>query len=57
MIRDRQKQLRTPAAKRPTRRAVALRVRIGHAMFAAGSALSGERVERPAPPSAIHHAV
>jgi hypothetical protein len=29
-----------------------LRVRIGHALIAAGISLSGERVERPARPSA-----
>ncbi|MDP9119001.1 MAG: hypothetical protein M3M93_01820, partial [Actinomycetota bacterium] len=53
LIRDRQTQLQTPAARRSTRPTVALRVRIGHAMIAAGSTLTGERVERPAPPSAF----
>ena len=56
LIRDRQKQLRTPAVRRPAKAGIGLRVRIGHAMIAAGSTLSGERVERPVPPSAIHHA-
>jgi hypothetical protein len=56
LIRDRQKQLRTPAMFRPAKVRVGLRVRIGHAMIVAGSTLSGERVERPVPPSAIHHA-
>jgi hypothetical protein len=55
LIRDRQKQLRTPAT-RPAKAGIGLRVRIGHAMIVAGSTLSGERVERPAPPSAIHNA-
>ncbi len=55
LIRDRQTQLRgSPMAGR-ARRSFGLRVRIGHAMIAAGSALSGERVERPAPPSAIRN--
>jgi hypothetical protein len=56
LIRDRQKQLRTPPTRSSTRPIVALRVRIGHAMIAAGSTLSGERVERPAPPSALSRA-
>ena len=54
LVRDRQTKLRTPATRRPDRRVVALRVRIGHALIAAGSTLSGERVELPARPSALH---
>jgi len=56
LIRDRQTQLRTPPTTPSTRPTVALRVRVGHAMIAAGSMLSGERVERPAPPSALRRA-
>jgi hypothetical protein len=57
LIRDRQKKLRTPPARRPaTSAAVAWRVRIGHALIVAGTTLSGERVERPARPPAIPHA-
>jgi len=40
-------------AARPT----TLRVRIGHALIAAGRTLSGERVEQPARPPALPKAV
>jgi hypothetical protein len=52
LIRDRQSQLRTKATIAPGIGA-AVRVRVGHALIAAGTALSGERVERPARRSAV----
>ena len=51
LIRERQERLRmTRRAK--ALRPVTLRVRIGHALIVAGISLSGERVDRPARPSA-----
>jgi hypothetical protein len=52
LIRDRQEHLRTRPEQglRPARSGI--RVRIGHALIAAGSTLSGERVEHTAPHSA-----
>ena len=50
LVKDRQDHLR--ASQRPAvGRGPGLRVRVGHALIAAGAALSGERVERPARPS------
>lgn len=51
MIRDRQVQLRTsaPRGSAPTG---GWRVRIGHALIAAGTTLSGEQADQPARPSA-----
>jgi hypothetical protein len=57
LARDRQEQLRRKAA--PTEhvgRSPGVRVRIGHALIAAGSTLSGERVEIPARPSPLQRA-
>ena len=45
LIRDRQTHLRTTAPVVPGL-GTAVRVRVGHALIAAGSALSGERVDR-----------
>jgi hypothetical protein len=56
LIRDRQKNLRTTPARRSATAGVALRVRIGHALIVAGTSLSGERVEQPARPPALHRA-
>ena len=46
LIRDRQRGLRATAvrAAEPAERSV--RIRVGHALIAAGAAISGERVER-----------
>ena len=55
LIRDRQRELRTAETLAPGIGA-AVRIRIGHALIAAGSALSGERVERPARSSALSRA-
>jgi len=51
MIRDRQEQLRIsrPVGYAPIG---GWRVRIGHALIAAGTTLSGEQAEQPARPSA-----
>jgi hypothetical protein len=50
LVKDRQDQVR--ASQRPSvRRSPGLRVHLGHALIAAGAALSGEQVERPARPS------
>jgi hypothetical protein len=47
MVKDRQDELR--ASQRPsTGRRPGLRVHLGRALIAAGAALSGEQVERPA---------
>lgn len=49
MIRERQRGLRGTEARRSARPgARGLRLRLGHALIAAGSALSGERAEPPA---------
>ena len=57
IIRDRQDQLRKAAYREPAApRSVGVRVRIGHALIAAGSTLSGERVEIPARPSPLQRA-
>jgi hypothetical protein len=56
LIRERQARLRmTPRLGQDPARAP-LRVRIGHALIVAGISLSGERVERPARPSAYQGA-
>jgi len=56
LIRDRQAKLRaTPARRRPNA-ASTWRVRAGHALIAVGTAMSGERVERPARRSAVSRA-
>jgi hypothetical protein len=47
MIRDRHHRLRPNRAARPAA-GFGLRVRLGRALIAAGSTLSGERVEMPA---------
>jgi hypothetical protein len=51
LVRDRQARLQTTDAQAEAGVAP-WRVRIGHALIAAGSTLSGERVERPARPHA-----
>jgi hypothetical protein len=56
LIRDRQSQLRTSPTSRPSLTGVGLRVRIGHALIAAGTSLSGERAEQPARPPALPRA-
>jgi hypothetical protein len=56
IVRDRQEQLRKAAYREPAARSVGVRVRIGHALIAAGSTLSGERVEIPARPSPLQRA-
>lgn len=48
LIRERQRGLRGTAARHATQEARGLRLRVGRALIAAGSALSGERVEQPA---------
>ena len=50
LVKDRQDHLRTSLRPAVGRRP-GLRVRVGHALIAAGAALSGERVEQPARPS------
>jgi hypothetical protein len=58
MIRDHQEQLQNPGTRpAPQRNGSGLRVRIGHALIAAGYSLSGEQVDKPARHSALpHHA-
>lgn len=56
LIRERQMQLRNSSPRRSERAGVSLRVRIGHALIVAGTTLSGERVEQPAPRSALQRA-
>jgi hypothetical protein len=57
LIRDRQKNLRTHRSRTaaPARRGI--RRRIGHALIAAGTSLSGERVEQAARHSASPRAI
>ena len=53
LVRERQSRLRTATSGATANGTVASwRVRIGHALIAAGSTLSDERVERPAHPHA-----
>lgn len=52
LIRERQERLRMTPRQAEAPAPVPLRVRIGHALIVAGITLSGERVERPARPSA-----
>ena len=52
LIRERQEKLRVTPHEAEARANGGLRIRIGHALIVAGSTLSGERVERPAHPSA-----
>lgn len=52
LIRERQEKLRIGRHQAKARTRDGLRIRIGHALIAAGRTLSGERVERPARPSA-----
>jgi hypothetical protein len=52
LIRERQEQLRTTPHQAEARARGGLRIRIGQAMIVAGNTLIGERVERPARPSA-----
>jgi hypothetical protein len=56
IIRVRQERLRMTPRRAQAQTPVTLRVRIGHALIAAGISLSGERVERPARPSAYQGA-
>jgi len=53
LIRERQEQLRMRAPRAHTHRSGAVRVRIGHALIAAGRALIGERAEAPARPPGL----
>jgi hypothetical protein len=55
LIRERQGRLRGTAAQRSMPGPRGLRLRVGRALIAAGSALSGERVEHPAHPSVLSH--
>jgi hypothetical protein len=56
LIRERQARLRMTPRLGQARARAPLRVRIGHALIVAGISLSGERVERPARPSAYQGA-
>jgi hypothetical protein len=56
LIRERQERLRMTPRQAQAPAPVALRIRIGHALIVAGITLSGERVERPARPSAYQGA-
>jgi hypothetical protein len=56
LTRGRHEQLRKAARREPAVRGAGVRVRIGHALIAAGSTLSGERVEIPARPSPLQRA-
>ena len=56
LIRERQRELRKDAARRPAPAERRLRVRVGRALIVAGSALSGERVETPARSHALPRA-
>ena len=60
IVRDRQDQLRRSGqretAGRVAGRGAGVRVAIGHALIAAGSTLSGARVEIPAHPSPLQRA-
>lgn len=53
LIRERQRGLRSTAVQRSAPGPRGLRLRVGRALIAAGSALSGERVEMPASPRAL----
>ena len=54
LIRERQRGLRgSTVGRSATRGERGLRRRVGHALIAAGSALSGERVEMPAAPRTL----
>ena len=53
LIRERQRGLRGTMARRSVPAPRGLRLRMGRALIAAGSALSGERVENPARTSAL----
>ena len=55
LIQDRHTELRA-TSRRLTPARSAIRVRLGHALIAAGSAMSGERVERPVRHSALSRA-
>ncbi len=55
LIQDRHNELRA-SSRRLTLMPGGLRVRLGHALIAAGSAMSGERVERPVRHSAMSRA-
>jgi hypothetical protein len=56
LIRERQQRMRMRPVEAQAAARGGLRVRIGHALIMAGSALSGERVEVPARPSAFQGA-
>ncbi len=56
LIRDRQSQLRAPSTELPAVTGVGLRVRVGHALIAAGTSLTGERAEQSARPPALQRA-
>ena len=53
LIRERQRGLRRSTVGRSAPGGRFLRRRVGHALIAAGSALSGERVEMPVGPRAL----
>lgn len=53
MVRDRQTKLRTKRPGAAGQPRTGVRVRIGHALIAVGSSLSGERLEQPARRSAV----
>ena len=55
LIQDRQQELRA-SERRLTPASSGLRVRVGHVLIAAGTALSGERLEQPARRSALPRA-
>ena len=52
LIQDRHRELR-PTARSLAPASSGIRVRIGHVLIAAGTAISGERVEQPARRSAL----
>ena len=55
LIQDRHHELRA-TSRRPTPAQSRIRLRVGHVLIAAGTAISGERVEQPARPSALPRA-
>lgn len=56
LVRDRHGRLRPVARPLDAARGAGLRVRVGRLLIAAGSALAGERTERPARPPALSRA-
>ena len=55
LIQDRHNELRA-ASRQPAPATSGLRVRVGHVLIAAGTAISGERLEQPARRSALPRA-